>query len=946
MKKISYAFLVFVLGFAGFAAVNSFASPSLVFANGTHHHSVHDGNNNDNKGDKNDNDNHDSNKGHDGDNNNNDGNKDWNKDDNHDKNHDGDHGGDNTATIKVSKIICDSESDLPNWGAGGPNITSSTASDFLASHPNCHSSLWYFQWAPSSAANPGDETDVAPAPWTEFSTSSPATVPAGSQVWVREEKEPGYIPFSGWLSNGSNTPSTDDENSAEMYCNADVLNYDNYDYVNPVEAGKTYNCIAFNVHTQEQNDLCPNIDGVQTSIPDGDQIVDGQCVPITTGDLCPNLDGVQTSVPDGYQLHDGQCVPVGGECQDNESNTIVSDTDTQVDSHDAVPVAKPYHHAWTASISDATWIWSESNIVDPVNETTKIFTRDFNISGTPKDSLLEIASDNTYDVSVNGHEVCSSSDLTNFTADTQATCSIPASDLLTGSNTITFTITNQYFPNGTVKLNPAGLLYKLIINDCGNTNPPPVENSCPVPDALGSTTDQTIGATPSDEETLQTILDNSGYSSVSAADDQAHYQVWNVTSGMQVDVDATYFDKYSANDFVFGYYVNGDVSNFTPVFKTNSAISVSVPLSNTGPFSITVPSGASTMGFAIRVYGDGNTYETTEDSLNQSGHNQTLVFNPSANDYIVAFEDTLGGDYDYNDLVVKVSLDCSENNGGGNQSPTADAGPDQTITLPTDSVTLDGSGSSDPDGTIASYVWTEVSGPSTVDPDDVVGPDAGGLVEGTYVFELTVTDNDGATGTDTVSITVNPANSGGNPECSDSIDNDGDNLIDSADPGCHTDGNVNNPNSYNPNDNDETNVNKPVTRIHHSGGGPVGQVLGAQTSCGIYVDKYLRVGYHNDPENVRKVQTFLNSYMNAGLVVDGIYGPKTADAVGAFQVARAQNVLAPWGLTVPTKIFYLTTQTEVNNIMCPSLGLPIPAPLTNFSLNPNTPNQVATVAGY
>jgi hypothetical protein len=46
-----------------------------------------------------------------------------------------------------------------------------------------------------------------------------------------------------------------------------------------------------------------------------------------------------------------------------------------------------------------------------------------------------------------------------------------------------------------------------------------------------------------------------------------------------------------------------------------------------------------------------------------------------------------------------------------NQSPTANAGSNVSITLPTNSVTLNGLGS-DPDGTIASYSWTKVSGPA------------------------------------------------------------------------------------------------------------------------------------------------------------------------------------------------------------------------------------------
>ncbi len=47
------------------------------------------------------------------------------------------------------------------------------------------------------------------------------------------------------------------------------------------------------------------------------------------------------------------------------------------------------------------------------------------------------------------------------------------------------------------------------------------------------------------------------------------------------------------------------------------------------------------------------------------------------------------------------------------------------------------------------------------------------------------------------------------PQCSDGVDNDVDNAIDTQDPGCHTDGNAGNPNSYNPQDNDELNAVAP-----------------------------------------------------------------------------------------------------------------------------------------
>jgi hypothetical protein len=49
-----------------------------------------------------------------------------------------------------------------------------------------------------------------------------------------------------------------------------------------------------------------------------------------------------------------------------------------------------------------------------------------------------------------------------------------------------------------------------------------------------------------------------------------------------------------------------------------------------------------------------------------------------------------------------------------------------------------------------------------------------------------------------------PGGGGGTPECSDGVDNDDDGVADEDDPGCHTDGDADNPDSYNPNDDDES----------------------------------------------------------------------------------------------------------------------------------------------
>jgi chitodextrinase len=83
--------------------------------------------------------------------------------------------------------------------------------------------------------------------------------------------------------------------------------------------------------------------------------------------------------------------------------------------------------------------------------------------------------------------------------------------------------------------------------------------------------------------------------------------------------------------------------------------------------------------------------------------------------------------------------------------PVANAGTAQSVTLPTSQATLNGSGST---GTITSYAWTQVSGPSTatITSSSAVSPTITGLVQGTYVFKLTVTGGSTAT----VQVTVNP----------------------------------------------------------------------------------------------------------------------------------------------------------------------------------------------
>src|SRR5688500_6803627 len=78
-----------------------------------------------------------------------------------------------------------------------------------------------------------------------------------------------------------------------------------------------------------------------------------------------------------------------------------------------------------------------------------------------------------------------------------------------------------------------------------------------------------------------------------------------------------------------------------------------------------------------------------------------------------------------------------------NQPPVANAGADKSVTLPTNSLTLNGEGT-DNDGTIASYLWEKtVRGPAALSNATTKNLFVDGLTVGLYVFRLTVTDNDG-----------------------------------------------------------------------------------------------------------------------------------------------------------------------------------------------------------
>jgi hypothetical protein len=106
---------------------------------------------------------------------------------------------------------------------------------------------------------------------------------------------------------------------------------------------------------------------------------------------------------------------------------------------------------------------------------------------------------------------------------------------------------------------------------------------------------------------------------------------------------------------------------------------------------------------------------------------------------------------------------CFDSNGSpeppeppANTPPVANAGADQVASTDA-TVNLDGGGSSDADGTISTWAWMQTGGTAvTLASAGTATPSfTAPASHGTLTFQLTVTDNGGASHSDTITVTVN-----------------------------------------------------------------------------------------------------------------------------------------------------------------------------------------------
>ena len=643
-----------------------------------------------------------------------------------------------------------------------------------------------------------------------------------------------------------------------------------------------------------------------------------------------------------------ECVPEQTPCEEVlSSQTVVSD-DTTNDGNGNASELTFVHPAWTASIPGATWIWATDPVEAPTNDgdLTKTFTKTFTVAGTPTGGTLNVAADNSYSVVLNGNPLPVIFDQNNFQLATQDSYDVSAF-LVNGLNTLEITVTNWESAEQSADpaSNPAGLLYKLSLDE--NACVPPEPETAEI--TVVKVTEGGFGAFEfsgiGDGFELETTEGENSDSETFEVPADTYVITENVPEGWDLDIYCEYDEEsvgveVPPNGKEVTVYPGDEVTcTFTntkddvppPDTATISAVKIVCPTEDLLPnwgdndpdFNLTPNTATRFLNANPSCHTESWTFEWAPNGTGNPGDNTTGETGEAWTEFLGSVEVPAGAlvwvREQVNSNYVPFSGDTSSEGGWDDVSAE--------LYCNTDVLNYDNFDWIDPVVAGEIYYCIGFNAPVTVD------------------VCLDVPGNQ--------TSTEECSSPQALPQCSDDTDNtDGeDTLSDENDPGCHTDGNPDNSGSYDPNDNDESNSTSgpeslstppeeepPVHRTQgqfnrpSGGGSSGGAVLG--TSCGLYMDKFIRAGRNNDPEQVKKLQQFLNDFENAGLPVTGVYGPLTVAAVKAFQIKYADEILTPWGENVPTGIVYQTTLRQINMIVCADLALEIPA-LIPWSKNPN-----------
>lgn len=104
------------------------------------------------------------------------------------------------------------------------------------------------------------------------------------------------------------------------------------------------------------------------------------------------------------------------------------------------------------------------------------------------------------------------------------------------------------------------------------------------------------------------------------------------------------------------------------------------------------------------------------------------------------------------------------------------------------------------------------------------------------------------------------------------------------------------------------------------------------------------LGHQNNPEEVKKLEKFLNQYQNEVLSVNGIYEQADYDAAKRFQSKYMREVITPWGGKAATGIVSVYTRAKINALYCAhTYGCPY---FDQYSMRGDTGGQISRIQNF
>ena len=458
----------------------------------------------------------------------------------------------------------------------------------------------------------------------------------------------------------------------------------------------------------------------------------------------------------------------------------------------------------------------------------------------------------------------------------------------------TFVIAFEDLPYASSDKDYNDLLVKVTVN-CSQAPvvPPPPVHTCMLPSSLSDTTSENV-MRGSDIYSLQDIFNQNGITK-DVMTDQKQYQEWGApTTTTSVKFD--FVSRNAALDSVFGYYTTASTTVFNPVFRSGSVagFASTTMLSAGQSVTVNIPAG-SPIGLAIKTSAGTSFY--THNALNEGSNDHAVVYETAVNTYAIAFEDLpfASSDKDYNDLVIRMTIDCGTATSTPPVTPPATTTP--TVTLTANPTSLTSAGTStlswiSTNTTSCSASWTTATSTS-----------------GNQIVTLATTTNYGITCTGsygpasaTTTVTISPASTTTPPVTPPGGGGNGGGGNSSGGGG----GSGGGSSSSGGRRHDITSATS------------VGEVLGVSTTCS-YLRDFLRRDWDNDKIEMLKLQSFLNAFEKESLMLNATFDQATFEAVSRFQNKYFSDILEPWGHTAPTGFVYILTKKKINEIYCNTL---------------------------